>query len=167
MTIINLTTLLIASAALLTSVVSVMEMKRQRENNVRPVLVVLEKPLDSKLPDSPLVLYLVNMGQAVAMNTRVWWKDPPTEGKRPERLQSEVFPGRRAELMRQHSPSCVNRTAVFATYTDVDGKEYSTEYTPQNDHTHKFDCGPQTAPLGHVEYEANGRKEPRPRNRDL
>ena len=155
MTITSLTTLFIALSALLTSVVSVMEMRRQRRNDVRPVRVLLEKPLDSKQPNSPLVLYLVNMGRAVAMNTRVWWREPPTGGKEPSRLQSEVFPGRRAELMREYSASCVNATHLFATYTDVDGKKYSTRYTPNAQHTHKFRRGRRSAPAGHEAHKSS------------
>lgn len=153
MTIVDVTMLLVASAALITSVVSVLEMRRQRENDVRPVLVLLEKQIDSKDPKSPLVLYLVNMGQAVAMNTHVRWEDFPQDGSRPKRLQSEVFPGRRAELMRDYDRSCIECIKIFTTYSDVNDNHYSTNYDPKRGaRAHSFGRGLRHQPTNYREH---------------
>lgn len=149
MTIVEISTLLVASAALITSGVSVLEMRRQRENDIRPVLVVLEKQIDSKDPDSSLVLYLVNMGQAVAMNTHVWWDGFPGDGSHPKRLQSEVFPGRRAELLRGYDGNCIEQVRIFASYSDVNGNQYSTTFDPtRGARAHAFGRGGCSEPTG-------------------
>ncbi|MCB9619830.1 MAG: hypothetical protein H6724_10340 [Sandaracinus sp.] len=64
-------TLFIAVAGLVTSTAVAFETWRQGRNAVRPVLVVLEKLTDNRSPELGHSLYLVNMGQAVALNIDV------------------------------------------------------------------------------------------------
>jgi hypothetical protein len=159
MTVVEISTLFVALAALIASVVSVLEMRRQRENDIRPVLVVLEKQIDSKDPNSPLVLYLVNMGQAVAMNTHVWWEGFPCDGTRPKRLQSEIFPGRRAELIRGYDQSAIDRVKIFTTYSDVNGNQYCTNFVPdEGARAHTFGRGFRSPPSGLGEYRESSLK---------
>jgi hypothetical protein len=149
----SLTTMFVALAALLTSVYSVIEMRRQRQNAVRPVLVVLEKRVDKTKKDSAHVLYLVNMGQAVAINTEVVWNDPQKDAARPRRLQTEIFPERRAELMRGYPKSCLGELRLLTKYTDVDNIQYATKYgVPEGSAKHSFQTGHGGLPSGLNEY---------------
>lgn len=135
----ELTTLIIALAALLTSVVSVLEMRRQRANDARPVLVVIEKHEKADDTKTPLILYLVNMGNSVAMNIDVAWKCDHEASHRREPIQSEVAAGRRVELMRGHKERCIGKVKLDATYRDINGIPYKTTYDPKRrDKAHRF-----------------------------
>lgn len=116
-------TLLIGVAGLITSIVVVLEMRRQRNNDVRPVLAVIEKaPSDSD--DSALTLYLVNMGYGVAVNVSVEWQEAPPN-VHPAALRQEVIaPGRRARLGSGHSVPILRSLRLRVSYEDIENACY-------------------------------------------
>lgn len=119
-------TILIGLAALITSIVVVVEMRRQRRNDIQPVLAVIEKrPSDGD--DSPLTLYLVNMGNGVAVNVEVEWQQAPP-GIQPPTLRQEVIaPGRRARLGSGHSVPLLRSVKLRVGYEDIENRRYEVE----------------------------------------
>ena len=139
-------TLLIAMAALITSAVSAFEMMRQSKNAVRPALVVLEKPSEAKNGGRGLSLYLVNMGNAVAININIVRSNLDqlefdSEGEspiRPERShRSEIAAGRRSLLVNGYAKSVVGDVGLYVTYQDVNGTTYYTLFS-SGETTHSF-----------------------------
>ena len=91
-------TLTIACAALLTSAVAAYETVLQRGNAVRPVLVLLDKSADSDSPAKGRILYLVNMGQAVAIDVTIQEATPEELNGKSHIELREIAPGRRRKL---------------------------------------------------------------------
>jgi hypothetical protein len=126
-------TLLIAMAALITSAVSAFEMMRQSKNAVRPALVVLEKPSEAKNGGRGLSLYLVNMGNAVAININIVRSNleqiafDSGDGTTvvPERShRSEIAAGRRSLLVNGYAQSVVGDIGLYVTYQDVNALRF-------------------------------------------
>lgn len=116
-------TILIGLAALITSIVVVVEMRRQRRNDIRPVLAVIEKRR-SDADDSPLTLYLVNMGNGVAVNIEVEWQQAPPGTPPPTLRQEVIAPGRRARLGSGHSVPLLRSVMLHVRYEDIENRGY-------------------------------------------
>jgi hypothetical protein len=126
-------TLFIAVAGLVTSATVAFETWRQGRNAVRPVLVVLEKLTDNRAPELGYSLYLVNMGQAVALNIDVEREcldaiREATGRELEEHPRREVAVERRGLLCKGYPERAYGRIAIRATYTDVNGKRYRTQF---------------------------------------
>ena len=126
----ELATILVATAAMITSVVAAIEAVRQRKNDVRPVLVVLEKFGKKKERGEPRFLVLVNMGQAVALNIVLKWslKSQPPPGFEHKDHLTEIAAGRRSPLAQGYTKSIRRTVKLTATYEDVNGIEYETSF---------------------------------------
>ena len=132
-----MTTLSVALAALMASIVSVVEMVRQRRLDARPILVVIEKRQKSDNPKSPLVLYLVNMGNAVAMDIRAELATDQRGALQPVEVQYGVAAGRRAEMIQGYPERCIDRVRIQASYKDLNDEWYAVDYNaydPQQRH---------------------------------
>ncbi len=122
MDIYSIGTLLVAGAALIASIVSVLEMRRQRRNDIKPVLAVIEKTaLDKDTGKRSLHLFLVNMGRAAALDVQVT-TDPPDLVKKPH--QTVVAPNRRIKLASNYEPEVLPSLKLEAEYSDLDGTTY-------------------------------------------
>jgi hypothetical protein len=126
-------TLVIALAALIASIVSAIETLRQRRNAVRPVVVVLEKWTDNEKHDAGHSLFLVNMGQAVAINIRVVEsnvRDVLAKVQAVELVEprTEIACGRRSLLARGYREPVIDGVSLVATYTDVNDIPYTTRF---------------------------------------
>lgn len=126
-------TLFIAIAGLVTSTAVVYETWRQGRNAVRPVLVVLEKLTDNRTPELGYSLYLVNMGQAVALNIDVAREcldaiREATGRELEEHPRREIAVERRGLLCKGYPERVYGRIAIRATYVDVNGKRYRTTF---------------------------------------
>jgi hypothetical protein len=134
----ELVTLTIACAALLTSAVSAYEMVLQRRNAVRPVLVLLDKTAESADAAKGRALYLVNMGQAVAINVAILEAVPDQLRGESQVALREIGPGRRRKLHAypdgEPTPFGKPGTYLRATYCDVNGAKYQTVYRGETGH---------------------------------
>lgn len=124
----EIATLLIALAALVTSGVTAYEAFRHNKNAIRPVLVVLEKYTDNKRPDLGYSLYLINMGQALAMNIRFSANHVELiqDGKIEEQPRTEVAVGRRAVIASEYFVPVFKKISLEASYTDINNVCYRT-----------------------------------------
>jgi len=120
-------TLIVAAGAFLTAVGNLTETWRQRRNAVRPVLVVVEKRTDNRGKDSDYSLYLVNMGQAVAINIDVKESnlsevlgDGPVKDSR-----TEIAVGRRGVLATGYREPALPKMELTVEYTDVNNARYT------------------------------------------
>lgn len=125
-------TLLIATAALVTSGVSAYEMVVQRKNAVRPVLVLLDKQVDNADPSKGRAIYLVNMGQAVAVDIKVVGAQPDHLAEAAKKVMREIASGRRSKLREypegQETPFHHAGTYLRVRYFDVNANEYETVF---------------------------------------
>ena len=136
-------TLVIAVAGLVTSAAVAFETWRQGRNAVRPVLVVLEKLTDNREPALGYSLYLVNMGQAVALNIDVAREcldviREATGRALEEHPRREIAVERRGLLCKGYRERVYGRIRLRASYTDVNGKRYQTSFEAGN---HTFPAG--------------------------
>jgi hypothetical protein len=136
-------TLFIAVAGLVTSAAVAFETWRQGRNAVRPVLVVLEKLTDNRQPELGYSLYLVNMGQAVALNIDVAREcldviREATGRALEEHPRREIAVERRGLLCKGYRERVYGRIRVRASYADVNGKRYRTSFETG---THTFPAG--------------------------
>jgi hypothetical protein len=138
-------TLIIALAALVTSAISAIEMIRQSRNAVRPAVVILEKYTNTSDPDGlGRSLYLVNMGNAMAMNVDIVPKDfassvlseivvnagdaANASAEVEEQYRTEIAMNRRAVLARNYRNQILEQVSLTVNYVDVNGKKYHTVF---------------------------------------
>ena len=86
--------------------------------------------------------FVVNVGNAAAMDVSVDWQKTPQELQPTRAAQTAVAAGRRIELDSGYSDSRVNRVAMAVSYRDLDGDEHEMIYippgTPNERATHEF-----------------------------
>ena len=143
MSVIEIITLIIALAALVTSCVSAYEMTRQSKNAVRPAIVVLEKFTNNSAREGEgYSLYLVNMGNAMAMNVRVTPSSRESyvaalgaAGRSTEREcvleahpRTEIAVNRRAVLGSYYAGPAIDKLSMLIQYVDVNGSKYHTKF---------------------------------------
>lgn len=136
MSIAEIITLIVALAALVTSCVSAYEMVRQSRNAVRPAVVVLEKHTNNANPEGEgRSLFLVNMGNSMAMNVHIWEGDHidllNTAGDATEKtftleepIRTEIAVNRRALVGKHYSNSIFKELSMVIHYVDVNGTKY-------------------------------------------
>lgn len=125
--IVALATLVIAIAAVCASVYSVMQMVRQRKNEIRPVLVLIEKHLDSDDDASPWGLYLVNMGQGLATEVDLVRCLLPG-GFCCAGVQSAIAPQRRARLVSGYEQRILDKVSLRVNYKNIDNDWFHTTF---------------------------------------
>ena len=114
-------------AALAISCLALFQQVRQRKNEIRPLLVLIERPVDAS---EVLGLYLVNMGNAAAMDVDVTWLLRPPDLPASPAVQAAVAGHRRIALATGHIGTRLHQVELLVHYRDLDGKEHSTKYTP-------------------------------------
>jgi len=122
-------TLMIGVAALVASVVAYRESRRQGSNSVRPVLIVLDKYTDNSNRALGRSLYLVNMGQAVAIDVRVLDGGPspkPLDASENEDVLDAIAAGRRTKLLTGYAEPIRKSVSLKVEYKDVNGTTYRT-----------------------------------------
>lgn len=125
---VDLPTLTTAVAALVISVAALLHQIRQRRNEIRPLLVVIERPVSSG--SDALCLYLVNMGNAAAIDVEVSWAQRPPDLSPPAVMQAAVAPGRRMALAAPYHGTRLHEVGLKAGYRDLDGRDHTTTYAP-------------------------------------
>ena len=120
----NLVTGGVALASLFIALMSWLETQRQGRAAVRPVLVVLEKLTDNKNPEGGLSLYLVNVGEAAALNCVIVGPDlskaslEALQGNWTKHLQTDVAKGRRIRLAGGYERSVAGQLELEVEYRD-------------------------------------------------
>ena len=132
----------LALASFGVSIVSWLESHRQGRAAVRPVLVVIEKLEDKSKPDGPRLLYLVNMGPAAALNLSLELIELNAASKQSieqeARIQTEAAPNRRILLAKGHKFDAIGHLRLKATYSDLHGIRYSTDFDGRRACPHEF-----------------------------
>lgn len=127
----NLATIAIGLGSVLVGFAAMTVAKRQTDNAVRPVIVVLEKFTDNKNPAGGRSLYLVNMGQAVAINIEIVHSNisavVPTDSHE-EAPRTEIAVGRRGVLAGGYADPVWTDLELEVRYTDINGVTYRTSF---------------------------------------
>lgn len=118
--------LITALAALLISLATLLHLVRQRKNEIRPELIVLERT--RRVEADGLGLYLVNIGNGAALDVDVSWTFRGEPGHRP--VQSSVAAQRRLAVSSGYRDPRIHEVEVVARYRDLDGGEYTMTFTP-------------------------------------
>ncbi len=114
---------------LLTSAGALFETWRQRTNAVRPVIVMLEKLTDNEKSKEGYSLYLVNMGQAVALNIEITegmkeFRSVLPDAKFADQVRTEIAVGRRALIAKGYDAPVLSDVRLVVQYTDVNDNRY-------------------------------------------
>ena len=137
-TVLGMVTSAVATVALMFSCFSWWEARTATSNSVRPALLLLEKEAEEKHRDKASApdarsFYIVNMGNAVALDVKVLSENLSTrysdlEPEWKTKLAFGLAAHRRRLVRRNHAPMEIRDVKMVVVYRDINGRRYRTEY---------------------------------------